>query len=184
MSTRPQFNMPQMPGINRDWLTCMGWESRYIIDLPDGGARLNYDLLIADTREEKKAPNKKPVQEAKSLSPLKSEISLGEAIHRYLTDLQIVSRDEKRVAAHQLVLAQLLGYFGDFRRLESIGLHEMKRFLLSGSFQLFANGKEKPASVLYQSLRVIRHFMVWAYQQRYLRHLPMPKASLQLLATR
>ena len=104
-----------------------------------------------------------------------SERTLGQAIADYLEQLKSEGKSERTIYTYSRDIEQIIGFFGAERRLTSILTPHVGKFLKSDALLKLPNGAERAEPTVRKTVRVLRMFLVWARDNRYIDKLPLPK---------
>jgi len=106
------------------------------------------------------------------------EITLGQAMAEYLEHLKEAGKSERTIYTYTRDAEQITGFFGAQRKLTSILIPHVGKFLKSDVLLKLPNGTERAEPTVRKTVRVLRMFFVWGLAMGYIEKLPLPKPAL------
>ncbi|MHB1000777.1 MAG: site-specific integrase [Armatimonadota bacterium] len=104
-----------------------------------------------------------------------SDITLHDAALEYLEHLKSEGKSPRTIYTYQKDIDQIESYFGADRKLTSILIPHVSKFLKSDALLKLPSGKERSEPTIKKTVRVFRMFLVWALGKGYIMNLPIPK---------
>ena len=104
-----------------------------------------------------------------------SERKLGESFQEYMKHLKTKGKSERTIYTYMQDAKQIIGFFGADRKLTSIIIPHVGKFLKSDALLKLPNGKERAELTVKKTVRVLRMFFIWALDMGYIEKLPLPK---------
>lgn len=101
--------------------------------------------------------------------------ALHEAIQEHLEHLKTLGKTERTLYTYGKDLEQVEAFFKPDRKLRSILIPHVGRFLKSDVLLKMRGDKERSEITVKKTVRVFRTFLVWAKEQGYIDKLPLPK---------
>ncbi|MHB1001455.1 MAG: hypothetical protein ACYC27_19625 [Armatimonadota bacterium] len=103
------------------------------------------------------------------------DITLHDALQEYLNYLKAEGKSPRTLYTYTKDTDQIESYFGADKKLTSILIPHVSKFLKSNALLKLPSGKERSEPTVKKTIRVFRMFLVWALGKGYITKLPLPK---------
>ncbi|MHB1001958.1 MAG: site-specific integrase [Armatimonadota bacterium] len=103
------------------------------------------------------------------------DITLHDAATEYLEHLKSEGKSPRTIYTYHKDIDQIEAYFGPDKKLQSILIPHVSKFLKSDALLKMPGDKERSEPTVKKTVRVFRMFLVWALGKEYIAKLPLPK---------
>ncbi len=102
-------------------------------------------------------------------------ITLQDATLQYLAHLEQWGKSPRTIYTYGKDLEQIRAFFGSEKSIQQITLPLIGRFLKSPELLTLPNGEPRADQTVQKTIRVLRQFLTWCYQEGVIDSLSLPK---------
>jgi site-specific recombinase XerD len=102
-------------------------------------------------------------------------ITLRNATQQYLEHLKNWGKSPRTLYTYGKDLEQIQAFFGNEKSIQQITLPFIGRFLKSPELLNLPNGEPRANQTVQKTIRVLRQFLTWCYQEGMIDSLSLPK---------
>lgn len=106
-----------------------------------------------------------------------TETTIHEATEAFIEHLRGLGKKERTLYTYAKDLALIEEYFGSDKKLASLRVPQVGKFLKSDQLFKRANGEPRAERTVAKTVRVFRMMLVWAKDTGTIEELPLPKST-------
>ena len=106
-----------------------------------------------------------------------TEMTIHEATEAFIEQLRRLGKKERTLYTYAKDLALIEEYFGSDKKLASLRVPQVGKFLKSDQLLKRSNGEARAERTVAKTVRVFRMMLVWAKDTGKIEDLPLPKST-------